>query len=181
MTTLGVYLVGFMGAGKSSVGPILARLLDRPFFDLDQVIQSQVGKTIPEIFGQEGETAFRKYEQSALAATPSHGVVALGGGAFVQEGIRQLVADRGVSIYLHWPFSVLWARIEACDQRPLAADRDAAERLWRARLPHYRSSDLVWQSQPPHEESTEETARSLWRLLTENDRLGTSFSQGGSC
>lgn len=144
-----VALVGFMGAGKTSVGQALARRLNWRFADLDHLIETREGRTIPQIFQHDGEQRFRELEHrvlgEALAAPDSKFfVLALGGGAFVVEKIRALLRERHVSaIWLDAPAEELFRR---CDQpevvRPLRRDREQFTNLYEQRLSSYRQADL---------------------------------------
>src|SRR5271169_2079149 len=106
-----VFLVGFMGSGKNTVGQELARRLSWDFVDLDARIEAREGQTIPEIFRVHGEPAFRSAETNALRdlarSLARDSVVALGGGAFVQETNRELLRAWR-SVFLDAPVSELW-------------------------------------------------------------------------
>jgi shikimate kinase len=137
-----VFLVGFMGVGKSSVGSALAGLLRCRFIDLDEEISARFGATISEVFDRQGEAAFRAVEREELehCADLTDVVVATGGGAFCSEVNRAIIHDRGgFSIYLDLPWEELGKRL-ASDHggRPKYRDADQARRLFEERLPHYR-------------------------------------------
>jgi shikimate kinase len=102
-----VVFVGTMGAGKTSIGQAVARLLGVPFADVDAIIEERAGKPIPEIFFDDGEDAFRALERSAVASslTSFDGVLALGGGAIMHEGTRELLAAH----------TVVWLSVELSD------------------------------------------------------------------
>ena len=141
--------VGFMGAGKTSVGQELARRLNWRFADLDQLIESREGRTIPKIFQQDGESHFRELEHSvlgeALAASNSKFfVLALGGGAFVVDKIRALLRERQVpAIWLDAPAEELFRRCEQPEVvRPLRRDPEQFTQLYEQRLSSYRQADL---------------------------------------
>jgi shikimate kinase len=144
-----VALVGFMGAGKTTVGQELAHRLHWRFADLDHLIESRAGRAIPQIFQQDGEQRFRDLEHSvledALAAPDCRFfVLALGGGAFVSENIRMLLRERQVpAVWLDAPAEELFRR---CDQpevvRPLRRDAEQFTRLYEQRLSSYRQADL---------------------------------------
>lgn len=126
-----VYLTGFMGTGKSTVGHVLARRLHRPFVDLDVEIFKRTGKTIPQLFAK-GEEVFRAEETKALRAVvdgaPS--VVALGGGALLRAENRELVASSGTLVRLTCLESVLWERLKPqIKGRPLLAGPGGRRRL----------------------------------------------------
>ena len=139
-----VFLIGFMGAGKSSVGQALSRRLGWPFEDLDERIMARTGRTIEQIFGEAGEAGFRDLEHAALqevvtelGASPR--IVALGGGAFVQAENARLLERAGVEIvFLDAPVEELWRRCaEQQLERPLRRDEQQFRRLYQERRPHY--------------------------------------------
>jgi shikimate kinase len=156
-----LFLVGFMGAGKSLVGPLLAKELSLPFVDLDETIVHETGKTIADIFRDEGEPAFRNYERTVLASLALPAVIALGGGAFIQPEVRRFVRKKGLSLFLDWPGHVLFERVAGDPERPLAIDREKLTALLETRLPVYREADLIWTSRPPHHERPEEITRAV--------------------
>ena len=143
----GIYLVGFMAAGTTTIGRLLAEYLGWRFIDLDEAIETQQGQTIAEIFDARGEPEFRKIESQALvqrvraieggAAT----VVALGGGAFAQDANFQLVSDHGVTIWLDCPAEIAWRRVAESSHRPLARDREKFLELHAARRAFYSRAD----------------------------------------
>ncbi|PSQ99495.1 MAG: shikimate kinase [Bacteroidetes bacterium QS_9_68_14] len=118
-----VYLTGFMGSGKSTVGPRVARRRGARFVDLDNVIAERAGRAIPAIFEAEGEAGFRKREAAALRAVSKQAsaqVVATGGGTLVQEENLQRALGSGVIVYLRAPAATLADRLrEAAARRPL--------------------------------------------------------------
>jgi shikimate kinase len=143
-----VFLVGFMGSGKSSVGQELARRLGWDFVDLDARIESRERQTVPEIFRDRGESGFRLAESSALRDLLSEplqrdSVVALGGGAFVQERNRELLRQ-WPSVFLEAPVSELWRRsLTDGVERPLREDPEQFAQLYAERLPFYRQASVA--------------------------------------
>ena len=142
-----VFLVGFMGSGKSSVGKELARRLRWDFVDLDARIESREHQPIPEIFSNQGEHGFRLAETAALGELTEglerDSVVALGGGAFVQEENRALLRH-WPAVFLEAPVDELWQRsAEERDGRPLRKDREQFAGLYAERLPYYRQAAVV--------------------------------------
>lgn len=140
-----IYLVGFMGTGKSSVGALLAEQMKWPFIDLDTVIEAGQGATIREIFEQAGEAFFRQLEHAALKEVSRKEplVIALGGGTFVQKTNFDLIREtRGVTIWLDCPLDELWQRCSAMGNRPLFRDRESFAKLYEQRLPFYRQADF---------------------------------------
>ena len=142
-----VYLVGFMGSGKSTVGSLLADKLGWEFVDLDNEIERRADMSIPAIFERQGEVAFRAIERSALLeqverAREGHPlVVALGGGAFVKAENRE--ALEGLSIWLDCPAAILWQRVADESHRPLARDRGSFEELYQKRRAEYARADFT--------------------------------------
>src|SRR6201981_2203268 len=137
-----IFLVGLMGAGKTSVGRALSRKLGWRFEDLDDRIQAREGRTIPEIFQQSGEAEFRRSELAALrdllADTESGPMVAaLGGGAFVQEEVASLLEKAGSgTVFLEWPTGELWRRCaQDVTDRPLRRMEAEFRQLYEARRP----------------------------------------------
>jgi shikimate kinase len=147
-----VFLVGFMGSGKNTVGRVLARRLAWDFVDLDARIEARERQTVAEIFRLQGEDAFRLAETDALRdlltnslVCPS--VVALGGGAFVQETNRELLRP-WPSVFLDAPAEEHWQRClqdeaETGVERPLRKDPEQFARLHAQRLPFYRRASLI--------------------------------------
>jgi shikimate kinase len=143
MSSSVVYLVGFMGAGKSAVGECLAEMLRWSFFDLDREIEKRAAMTIPEIFRYYGEARFRTLETEELERMSglTDAVVALGGGAFCSPEIREIVARTGVSVWLDAPLELLFerCRVEAA-ARPLFTTREEMAGLLERRRPSYAES-----------------------------------------
>lgn len=126
-----IFLVGLMGAGKTSVGRALARRLHKAFFDMDQEIERATGVKIPLIFEIEGEAGFRARESRMLAElTQRRGIVlATGGGAVLSDDNRKLLAQRGTVVYLRAAVDDLWRRTRHDRNRPLLQVDDPREKL----------------------------------------------------
>jgi shikimate kinase len=145
--TPGIYLVGFMGCGKSTVGRALADELGWNFFDLDDEIESSAGSTIGEIFDTQGEEMFRTLESAALAkrvraVESGHPqVIALGGGALMSDKNFELVINHGVVVWLDAPFELIERRVAAESHRPLARDPEKLRELFDLRCPRYAQAD----------------------------------------
>ena len=141
--TPGIYLVGFMGSGKTTVGRLLARRLGWRFLDVDDAIEAAQGTTISAIFDTQGEAEFRRIEAEAIRAAVGEvaAVVALGGGAFTQPANRALIAGRGVSVWLDCPLELARARVLRATHRPLARDPLRFAQLYDARRESYALAD----------------------------------------
>ena len=140
-----VVLVGFMGSGKSAVGRILARRLGYRFEDMDRRIEERAGRTIAEIFRDEGEEAFRRIErEEALAvARLEDRVVASGGGAFAQAETRAILQSGAITVWLRCDLERILARVPRDGSRPLAGNRDIMRALLAEREPWYRMADVA--------------------------------------
>jgi shikimate kinase len=138
-----IFLIGLMGAGKSTVGKVLAKKLGRRFLDADHVIEERCGVRIPVIFEMEGEAGFRKREaQTIQEITAEHDIVlATGGGAVLLADNRIALKERGIVIYLHANPAELWHRTKGGEGRPLLRNGDPKkilENLYAIRDPLYR-------------------------------------------
>ncbi|MCA3509682.1 MAG: shikimate kinase [Rhodobacter sp.] len=170
-----VVMVGMMGAGKTAVGTQLARLLGVPFLDSDEEIVRAANRSITEIFERDGEPFFRARETEVLGrllrGVPC--VLSTGGGAFLSEQNRRMIADRGVSVWLRADLDLLWQRVRHKSTRPLlrtASPRDTLRSLFEARVPIYGLADLAVDSRA--ESSVEEMAdRVVAALLARPDVL----------
>jgi shikimate kinase len=145
-----VWLVGMMGAGKSTVGRVLARCLHTPFVDIDAEIERRAGRTVAEIFAREGESGFRSRERDAIDAwAGTAAVVALGGGAIAQPGAAPRLAASGTVVYLRARLETLLERLGECPERPLlaglerAARRSRLEALLAQRREAYESARII--------------------------------------
>lgn len=135
-----IYLIGFMGSGKTAVGARLAERLDVPFVDLDAEIERTSGVTIRALFESSGEAAFREREALFLRATESlpRAVVATGGGCFVREENRARILRLGTPVFLDVPFEAIRVRLAGKTDRPLFAGVEQAAALFAERAPLYR-------------------------------------------
>lgn len=143
-----MFLIGFMGSGKSAVGQELARLLSWQFIDMDAEIEAREQRSIPDIFGTAGEAAFREAETAALRdfllnLPERDSVVSLGGGAFAQENNRRLLRT-WPTVFLDAPVEELWRRCQQDGvERPLRKNLEQFSRLYEERLPFYREATLT--------------------------------------
>jgi len=169
-----LFLVGMMGAGKSTIGRLLARRMKRPFFDSDLEIEQRCGVSVPVIFDIEGEAGFRAREAQIVAEfTEREGIIlATGGGAVLDAESRQRLAARGTVVYLHAPPADLHERVRHDKNRPLLATADPLaklESLYAERDPLYREiADLVIDT---GRQSASTLARELQGRLEENWKL----------
>ena len=143
-----IVLVGLMGAGKTSVGKRLAALLGVPFTDSDNRIVEAAGMSIPEIFASLGETAFRDGERRVIARLLAErpGVLATGGGAFIEARTRKEIAARATSVWLRADLETLWERVRDRPGRPLLQTADpkgTLADLERKRAPLYALADVT--------------------------------------
>jgi shikimate kinase len=145
--TPGIYLVGFMGCGKSTVGRALADHIGWNFIDLDEEIERAQGAAIPEIFEQKGEAAFREIEAAALrerVKLVDRGrpfVIALGGGAFLSDDNVKTLTRSGVTIWLDCPLDTVERRVAGFEHRPLARDPEMFRELYESRRASYSRAE----------------------------------------
>ena len=160
-----IFLVGFMGAGKTTVGRALARDLEYAFFDLDDLIAARTGKSVQEIFAELGEAEFRSLERAAINSCRNmvRSVVALGGGAYVQEENRTMLRAIGTTIWLDCPIEICLKRISGDKSRPLLGDEDEMKALLAQRRAAYAQADHSVQA---GEITPEELAIEITRLLS---------------
>ncbi|MBB5354462.1 shikimate kinase [Anoxybacillus mongoliensis] len=141
-----IYLTGFMGAGKTTIGKRLGEVLQLPVIDTDAYIEQQVGKTIATIFAEEGEEAFRAYEREVLKKLPTeHIVITTGGGIVIQEENRQFMRKHGIVIYLHCELHELFRRLMGDTTRPLLMENKKSQmkQLFEQRLPWYHEAHIT--------------------------------------
>ena len=142
-----VVLVGLMGVGKSTVGKRIAALLGRGFVDADDAIVQAAQRSIPEIFETFGEPYFRDGERRVIARLieENHGVIATGGGAFVDPGTRALILDKGIAVWIDCAIDTLVERTARRDTRPLLKNGDPRAiltRLASERAPFYAEAPI---------------------------------------
>jgi shikimate kinase len=165
--TPGLYLVGFMGCGKSTVGRVLADELGWSFFDLDDEIESSASASISEIFDKQGELVFRALESSALAQrvravqSGRPQVISLGGGALMNDENFELVSNNGVTVWIDSPFELILNRVAAESHRPLGRDPERLRELFEIRRPRYAQADFRVDAP---EEDAMETAKRIMAL-----------------
>ena len=140
------FLVGFMGSGKTTVGRALAARLGLSFVDLDERIARHAGKSVRDIFDQEGEDAFRARERAALVALEPElhdgAVIATGGGACTDAAARAFMQAHGTMVWLDVPLETIERRVPRDGSRPLFGDRATLDALYRERRGGYATAGL---------------------------------------
>lgn len=163
-----VVLVGFMGAGKTTVGRLLAQRLGWDFCDLDQHLEARTGQAVAEMFASRGETAFREEERQAAESLleRSRCVVATGGGAWHQPATRELLSRDSVVVWLRADLPTVLQRVPDDPARPLARDRARMGALFAEREPSYRLADLTVETRDrsPHDIAEQVAAYVVARL-----------------
>lgn len=140
-----VYLLGFMGCGKSTVGQLLAREAGWPFIDLDATIEAGQRTTIREIFEKDGEPFFRRVEHAALTevSKTEPAVIALGGGTWVQAAnMEHIRRTGGATVWLDCGLIELRRRCEGITNRPLFSNPESFAELYNQRRPYYQLADF---------------------------------------
>ncbi len=146
--------MGFMATGKTRIGKSTARLLGWPFADTDDLIEQQAGKTIPQIFVDSGEAGFRQVEQAVIKEISHnrHWVIALGGGAILDEKNWQLISQSGITICLTAALGDLCERIARNRNRPLVANtppeklQETIQAMLAVRTPFYQKADFFFEN-----------------------------------
>jgi len=171
-TPLRIVLIGFMGAGKSTVGPILAERLGWRFIDADHYLQNRNGTTIGDLFSTHGEAAFRRMEAEVFAELHRERdlVLALGGGAIESESTRFLLRQSNDTcvVFLNAPLEIL---IDRCEKqigaaiRPVLRQRDALSQRFHSRLPHYEQAHVTVDTEDLHPDNVVDR---ILRQLVEN-------------
>lgn len=164
-----IYITGFMGAGKTTVGRHLAARLGRSFIDLDEEIERQAGMTIRDIFARRGEARFRSLEGTALRETSrlTDVLVATGGGTVTVAGNMEFIRRSGLSLWLNPSFDTILSRMGGWEKedRPLFRTDEEALQLYRRRLVAYRKCDLRVDVEP--DEKPQQVAGRIEMLLSE--------------
>lgn len=163
-----VFLCGFMGCGKSTVGRILANLLGINFVDMDKYIEDKENMTIAEIFEQKGEQYFRMLETKAIEElSQNQMIIACGGGAMLNDKNAEIANKNGMVVFLDVPFKTCYKRISGDSKRPLVINNtvEQLEDLYNKRYPIYKanSSLSVYADKTPNQ-----IADDIFKLLTNN-------------
>lgn len=138
-----VYLVGYMGCGKSAIGKRLSYAVKMPFYDMDHEIVKKAGMPIPEIFEKYGEARFREMETEFLRTFRKEScIIATGGGVAMRKENRDIMRATGLVFFLNAPFRDIWRRIATDKNRPIVQRSTHAEleKLFNERRPHYLQS-----------------------------------------
>ena len=146
-----IYLLGFMGTGKTKIGRILAQRLSWPFLDTDEQIQQEAGLSIPEIFKLKGEKGFRQLEKACIIeiSQRKRTVISLGGGAVIDPENWELISKSGITITLSYPPEIIFSRINKKTDRPLLDENRYGEKyerikiLLKTRESFYQRADLI--------------------------------------
>lgn len=165
-----IYLMGFMGSGKTTVGKMLAGELNRSFMDIDEKIEHDVGLTIPQIFEQNGEAFFRLKEKEWVnqSSTETNLVVALGGGSVIDPENWERITLSGITVALNCPIEVIQSRLREITNRPLLAGSEAEKmqrikQLYEQRKQFYERAQ--YQLQLNGDESVTEIVEKLTKLI----------------
>ncbi|OGL06896.1 MAG: hypothetical protein A3I03_00760 [Candidatus Rokubacteria bacterium RIFCSPLOWO2_02_FULL_68_19] len=168
-----IILVGFMGAGKSSVGRLLAKRLGRCFVETDDLIVGRDGRSIAEIFRAEGEARFRQLEADLLdlLRLKRGDVIATGGGFPCEEGRMEALKAMGTVVWLAGEFEALYARALRSGSRPLLEGKPKEEvaALYHGREPYYRQAHLVVETAGL---GVDQVVRRILSLLRQRERVG---------
>ena len=135
-----VYLVGYMGCGKSAIGKRISFAAKLPFYDMDTEIEKKMGLSIPEIFERYGEAYFRELETEFLRSfRDEYCIIATGGGVAMRKENREIMRATGLVFFLNAPFRDIWRRIATDRNRPIVqrSSRTELEALYNARKPYY--------------------------------------------
>ena len=170
-----IALVGLMGVGKTTVGRRLAKELGRPFFDSDDEIEKASGRTVAGYFRDHGEEEFRAGERRVIdrLLDGSDIVLATGGGAFIQDGAREILQDRALTIFLKGDFETIFARVRKKDTRPLLKvpnPRETFEILYKERYPIYEQAHIVVNiAKGPHDRTVKRVAKAIDQYVKSQD------------
>ncbi|ADU97250.1 shikimate kinase [Thermovibrio ammonificans] len=166
-----VVLVGFMGSGKSTVGKLLERELRIPLIDLDSLIEERTGKTIPQIFREEGQERFREIESQLLRellSSKGSFIISTGGGTPCHKNNAEEINRKAVSVFLYAPFETLWERIKGDTNRPLTKlGKEKLKELYENRLPFYTKAHLTVNTEG---KTAEEVAEEIKNYLKRRER-----------
>ena len=169
-----VAMVGMMGAGKTAVGTAVARRLDVPFLDSDREIEKAANMTIAEIFARDGEAFFRDKETQVIGRLlqDERCILSTGGGAYLSQRNRDLIAEKGVAVWLRADLDLLWARVRHKTTRPLLRTDDprgTLKELYNARVPEYGKAEIAVDANPNY--SVEDMSRQVIEALLDHPKI----------
>lgn len=175
-----IIFVGLMGSGKSAIGQLVADILGVPFLDSDREIEKAASMTISEIFERDGETFFRAREQEVIQRLLSNDplILATGGGAFMNEKVREATQRLGVTVWLKADLELLWSRVKNKPGRPLIAGEDGYQRLsdlLDTRSPIYALADVTVEGEA--DLSKDEMARKVVNALVAAKQSGVMIDE----
>ncbi|HLQ73801.1 MAG TPA: shikimate kinase [Bacillota bacterium] len=155
-----IYLIGFMGCGKTTIGESLSESTGKTLVDIDEYIVEKYQSSIPDIFANKGEETFRAYESEALQTETHGGIISTGGGIVQREENREFLKNNGIVVYLSLPFHTIVERLKKDSNRPLwdTNNENQMEKLYKSRLWMYETcADITINvDQKSVEEITEE-------------------------
>jgi shikimate kinase len=160
-----IVLIGFMGAGKSTVGKLLSKKLGRKFLDTDEIIEKKMSLAISQIFEKYGEAYFRDIESQVVKEVSAVGnqIISLGGGAILRDENVKTLKEKGVLIYLKVPLSELKKRLKGAQDRPLLKVENAeaqVEKIFASRKERYEEvADFIVDGSKPVMEVVDEIRR----------------------
>jgi shikimate kinase len=160
-----IFLIGFMGVGKTTVGKEIGLLKGLPVIDMDHFIEEKEGRAIKEIFREDGEHYFRTIETQALKELKKkEAVITTGGGIIERKENRNILSESGKVVHLHCSFDEVWERLEGDSERPLVQKNSRVElqKLYNRRLPLYREARNA---------EIDTTGKSIEEILQELRRL----------
>lgn len=137
-----IYLIGFMGSGKTTIARELSRVLRYPVIDLDESIVKKEGISISDIFSTKGEVYFRELEKEALRTLEQTAIVSTGGGIVVKEENREWMLKNGIVVFLDCELDEIWNRIKGDESRPLAKRKEDVVKLYHERKPLYQQCHI---------------------------------------
>lgn len=141
-----VYLCGFMGCGKTTVGKILAERLECDFYDMDEYIVERENMKIPQIFSEKGERYFRETETAVIRElAEKKGIIACGGGAMLKRENAEIAGENGIVVYIDVPFETCYGRISGDKNRPIVMSntKEELEFIYDSRIPLYKENSSV--------------------------------------
>jgi shikimate kinase len=179
-----IFLIGFSGSGKSTLGPRLARRLRTKFYDTDKIIEKRCGKSIAQIFHDDGEDVFRRLESQTIIELLKYGksrmVIALGGGALQRRKNRDVVKRNGIVVYLSCSARKIYQGIKNKADRPLLRVNPAKEKTTRQAVIR-RIKDLLEQRKPIYAQAdikVSTTSKSVAETLKELQRRILDYDAG---